>query len=314
MYSHNVLDYIELSEDYGILEVPAPKSWIGKCINELNVRAKLGVNIIAVENGDKTNVSPAADYRIQEGDVMVVLGDGKLMPAAEDAIYGHTAGETFRFDFTYPEQFRVEELSGKTAQFEIKLHSVAEKTTPELNEDFARAQGYADLAAMREAVRAKKRKIHEDAADRAAGQELLAKAGANLTVDLPEAMLDRTADNEMRMLEQRLSRSNITLEKHCKNSHTTAAALRAGYRDAAERNLRSMLASRSIAEAENITVSTLEVNNEYRRLSQLQDTPEADIRRVLSPDTLAAALVAQKVQRFLLDNADITTVMDPEKE
>ena len=151
-------------------------------------------------------------------------------------------------------------------------------------------------------------------ADRAAGQELLAKAGANLTVDLPEAMLDRTADNEMRMLEQRLSRSNITLEKHCKNSHTTAAALRAGYRDAAERNLRSMLASRSIAEAENITVSTLEVNNEYRRLSQLQDTPEADIRRVLSPDTLAAALVAQKVQRFLLDNADITTVMDPEKE
>ena len=36
-------------------------------------------------------------------------------------------------------------------------------------------------------------------------------------------------------------------------------------------------------------MSTLEVNNEYRRLSQLQDTPEADIRRVLSPDTLAAA-------------------------
>ena len=147
-----------------------------------------------------------------------------------------------------------------------------------------------------------------------AHMRIAVKAGANLTVDLPEAMLDRTADNEMRMLEQRLSRSNITREKHCKNSHTTAAALRAGYRDAAERNLRSMLASRSIAEAENITVSTLEVNNEYRRLSQLQDTPEADIRRVLSPDTLAAALVAQKVQRFLLDNADITTVMDPEKE
>ncbi len=49
------------------------------------------------------------------------------MPAAEDAIYGHSAGETFRFDFTYPEEFRVPELSGKTAQFEINLHSVAEK-------------------------------------------------------------------------------------------------------------------------------------------------------------------------------------------
>ena len=293
------------------------KQWIGEVSTETGVPADLLELVSAADRDDlMAKAEKLADRysATEQPTVPVVLGDGKLMPAAEDAIYGHTAGETFRFDFTYPEQFRVEELSGKTAQFEIKLHSVAEKTTPELNEEFARAQGYADLAAMREAVRAKKRKIHEDAADRAAGQELLAKAGANLTVDLPEAMLDRTADNEMRMLEQRLSRSNITLEKHCKNSHTTAAALRAGYRDAAERNLRSMLASRSIAEAENITVSTLEVNNEYRRLSQLQDTPEADIRRVLSPDTLAAALVAQKVQRFLLDNADITTVMDPEKE
>ena len=72
---HNVLDYIELSEEYGILDIPAPASWIGKTLKELNVRAKLGVNIIAVESGKKTNVSPAADYQIREGDIMVVLGD-----------------------------------------------------------------------------------------------------------------------------------------------------------------------------------------------------------------------------------------------
>ena len=73
--SHNVLDYIELSEDFGILDVPAPKSWVGKTFRELNVRAKLGVNIIAVENDGKTNVSPAADYAIRPGDTLVVLGD-----------------------------------------------------------------------------------------------------------------------------------------------------------------------------------------------------------------------------------------------
>ena len=38
-------------------------------------RAEMGVNIIAVENGSKTNVSPAADYAIQSGDTLVVLGD-----------------------------------------------------------------------------------------------------------------------------------------------------------------------------------------------------------------------------------------------
>ena len=73
--SHNVLDYIELSEDFGILDVPAPKSWIGKSLRELNGRAKLGVTIIAVENGGKTNVSPTADYAVGEGDTLVMLGD-----------------------------------------------------------------------------------------------------------------------------------------------------------------------------------------------------------------------------------------------
>ena len=83
LHSHNVLEYIELSEDYGILEVPAPKSWVGKTLKELNVRAKLGVNIIAVESGKVTNVSPSADYCIRKDDVMVVLGDNYSLEAVQ---------------------------------------------------------------------------------------------------------------------------------------------------------------------------------------------------------------------------------------
>ena len=81
--AHNVLDYIELSEEFGILEVPAPKTWVGKTILELNVRAKLGVNIIAVKNEQTTNVSPSANYKITAGDIMVVLGDNKALEAVQ---------------------------------------------------------------------------------------------------------------------------------------------------------------------------------------------------------------------------------------
>ena len=81
--SHNVLDYIELSEDYGILEIPAPKSWVGKTLKELNVRAKLGVNIIAIKRDGKVNVSPAADYQILAGDTMVVLGDAAALDTVQ---------------------------------------------------------------------------------------------------------------------------------------------------------------------------------------------------------------------------------------
>ena len=81
--SPNVLDYIELSEEYGIIEIPAPKNWTDKSLKELNVRAKLGVNIIAVKKGSKINVSPAADYRIAAEDIMVVLGDTAALEAVQ---------------------------------------------------------------------------------------------------------------------------------------------------------------------------------------------------------------------------------------
>ena len=81
--SPNVLEYIELSEEYGIVEIPAPKGWQGKSLKELNVRAKLGVNIIAIETQGNINVSPSADYQITPDDVMVVLGDTAALDAVQ---------------------------------------------------------------------------------------------------------------------------------------------------------------------------------------------------------------------------------------
>lgn len=81
--SRNVLDYIELSEDYGIVEVPAPASWQDKSLIELNVRAKLGLNILAVRRGGDITVSPSADFRILRDDVLVVLGDTAALNAVQ---------------------------------------------------------------------------------------------------------------------------------------------------------------------------------------------------------------------------------------
>lgn len=81
--SHNVLDYIELSEDYGIIDVPAPASWHNKSLIELNVRAKLGINILAVKREGHITVSPSADFRIENNDILVVLGDTAALKAVQ---------------------------------------------------------------------------------------------------------------------------------------------------------------------------------------------------------------------------------------
>ncbi len=81
--SHNVIDYIELSDAYGIIEVPVPGRWVDKTLKELNVRAKLGVNIIAVKRDGDIQVSPPADEKLLTGDILVVLGDTDALDAVQ---------------------------------------------------------------------------------------------------------------------------------------------------------------------------------------------------------------------------------------
>ena len=81
--SRNVLDYIELAEDYGIIDLPVPTGWVGKNLRDMNVRAKLGVNILAVKKEQKIRLSPAADYAFEQGDVVVILGDTAALKAVQ---------------------------------------------------------------------------------------------------------------------------------------------------------------------------------------------------------------------------------------
>jgi trk system potassium uptake protein TrkA len=76
--SSNVLNFIELSDDYGIVELTAPRSWVGHTLKELDVRAKYGVNIIAIRDG--------ASRRLE------VASGGGLRPALRRRC-GHTGAE-----------------------------------------------------------------------------------------------------------------------------------------------------------------------------------------------------------------------------
>ncbi len=74
--SSNVLNFIELSEDFGIVETAIPRAWHFKAIKELDVRAKYRVNIIAMRKGKDgaLNVAPGPDYVMEPGDAAVALG------------------------------------------------------------------------------------------------------------------------------------------------------------------------------------------------------------------------------------------------
>ncbi len=86
LVSANILDYIELSEDYSIMEIQVIKDWAGNTLKELKLRSKYGINVMAIKRGDEVNLSPSADDVIEENDIIVSIGSAEDLSKLEGMI------------------------------------------------------------------------------------------------------------------------------------------------------------------------------------------------------------------------------------
>jgi len=77
LVSKNVMEFIELSEDYSVIELRVNDDWIGKTLEELDMRKKYGVNVVAIKGADQVKISVLGSYEIQEKDILVVIGENE---------------------------------------------------------------------------------------------------------------------------------------------------------------------------------------------------------------------------------------------
>lgn len=83
LVSNNIIDIIELSPDYSIMEITPPPAWLGKSIGELSVRVRYGVYIIAIRRSSEINVMPNANMVFEEGDVIAVIGNNSSLKSLQ---------------------------------------------------------------------------------------------------------------------------------------------------------------------------------------------------------------------------------------
>lgn len=84
LVSTNVLDYIELSPNLSLVEVKTPQSFAGKTLAEVNLRVKYGVNVVAIERGDQIIVPPVPGEKMEQDDVLIIVGNIDGIQKLED--------------------------------------------------------------------------------------------------------------------------------------------------------------------------------------------------------------------------------------
>ncbi|MED4729851.1 Ktr system potassium uptake protein A [compost metagenome] len=84
LISPNVLDFIELAEDYSVAEVAISEKMHNKSLIELDVRARYGVNVVAIKSGRSFNIAPDPSDVIKEGDILIVIGQNNDLKHFEE--------------------------------------------------------------------------------------------------------------------------------------------------------------------------------------------------------------------------------------
>jgi trk system potassium uptake protein TrkA len=82
LVSSTILDYIDLSPDYSIIEIESPKEWHNNNLRDLSLRTRFGINVMAIKKENDINITPNAEEVIEPGDILVAIGStedlGKL--------------------------------------------------------------------------------------------------------------------------------------------------------------------------------------------------------------------------------------------
>lgn len=127
-------------------------------------------------------------------DVQFEIGASQFLPDLENGIVGHSAGETFSVDVTFPEDYRAENLRGKTAQFEVTLKKVEAASLPAIDDEFLKAHNVED-GAGEAGLRAKCKSALEKERDKGVQNRLKAQALDQLLatnpIDVPEALVQQ---------------------------------------------------------------------------------------------------------------------------
>ena len=193
----------------------------------------------------------------------LVIGEDRMIPGWEDNLVGMAIDDTKGFDITFPDDYRVEELRGKSAHFEVTLLDVRERLLPDVDDEFARSVGeVTSVEELRAEIRDALQKRAADEARHAFADRIIDFAASNATVELPEVMVANEIEIMRDELRSRLAAQRIGLDQYLALAKQTPQELATELREPASRRVKVLLVLSAIAEKEGIDASPDEIQAE----------------------------------------------------
>ena len=252
---------------------------------------------------------PVKDLKAK--DAQVIVGDKRLMAEFEDNLIGMKKGEEKEFEFTYPEDFQMKGVAGKTIKFTATVKEILEKILPELDDDFSKDLGEENLEGLKKKIREDlEKRVNKEFEDKLKGELIKVLLERN-PIDVPPSLIE----NETLRLKREFA---LNLERHGLKLPVLNDEAGGNFRNRAEQNVKASIILGAIARKEGVQVDEDEVDNKLIEISKSAAVTFQKVREIYEKnnmiDSLKASLVEDKVLNFLIEKSDVKEETQIDKE
>ena len=231
------------------------------------------------------------------------LGSGAFVPGFEEQIVGMTAGEEKDIDITFPENYHAD-LAGKAVVFHVKLNKVTQTNVPAKDDEFAKDVSEFDtLEELKADIRAKALESKTQEIDNAFKNKAVEIAADNMTVELPEGLIEEELDRQMENFSYQLQMNGMKVEDYVKMMGGDLNTLRKAMRPAAEKQARQNVLLNAVLEAENLEVTEEEMTAEFQKLADAYQMDIAKVRELVPAEELSSDVKKRKAAAVIADSA-----------
>lgn len=245
----------------------------------------------------------------------LTLGSGSFIPGFEEQVVGKNIGDEFDVTVTFPEQYGESSLAGKPALFKVKLNGLKARELPEVDDEFAKDISEFDtIDAYREDI---KKKLAESAESKALVElenKLLEQIVANMTVEVPDCMIENRINELVQDFGMRMSQQGLSLQDFMRYTGETEEKFRETFRTQAENQVKTRLAMEAIVAAEGIVPDETDITDEYAKLAEQYRTDVEKIRGAIKEKELVADIACRKALELISSSAVVTEVEAPKDD
>ena len=235
------------------------------------------------------------------------LGSGQFIPGFEEQLEGRNVGDAFDVNVTFPDNYHAEELKGKPAVFQCKVHAIKEKELPELDDEFAKDVSEFDtLEELKKDIRDKMQHQADHAAEDEVENQLIDKVIEGMEAEIPHEMIDSRIDEMVQNFQYRLQSQGMNLETYLQYTGMDMDAFRKSFEVQADRQVKIRLALEKIVEIEQIVPTEEEIEAEYEKAAGNYQMEAEKLKELLPKEEFVADIAVNKAIDMIKETAKVT--------